>query len=57
VTLNINVLLAIDSRGMPSEMEIKKISCPEMNPELIRLIENSPKWNVKNIKVSLNFQL
>jgi TonB-dependent SusC/RagA subfamily outer membrane receptor len=54
---SIEVHFYIDETGTPANLEIKKSNCDELQEELIKLLENGPKWSSKKQNVKLDIQL
>jgi TonB-dependent SusC/RagA subfamily outer membrane receptor len=54
---SIEVHFYIDETGTPTNLEIKKSNCNELQEELIKLLENGPEWSIKKQNVKLDIQL
>jgi hypothetical protein len=51
--LVIKASFSIDKAGKPTDIKVDKASCPEMQQEFIKCLQNSPVWTQKNRKVRI----
>ncbi len=53
----IKVRFLVDETGTPVNWEVKKSTCDELEKELIRLLESSPKWtNTGQVKLEIRLK-